>query len=128
MLAVVVAVACFAFTTNAKKALGVGPGCATENLFYFQVQSSLNQSCIQIDGQSDFDYSLNGVDDGDNVPEATEVLQAISDDAPYGCPDETTIACTLGYSASQLEKGPDNKWRPKSAEVTNFRCCIRKTE
>ena len=124
MLAVIAAVACFAFTRADK---GIGPDCDA-TLFYFKVTPSLNLQCGQVTLNTQFDYSVNTIDDGDNVPEASEVILDISDNDPYACPDATTIACSLGYTASQLEKNPSTgKWRPIATEVTAYQCCVRKS-
>lgn len=126
VLAVIVAVGCFAFT-NAKKTKGIGTEC-TSTLFYFKVLSSITDKvCSEISLQSQFDYTVNIADNGNNVPDAAEVVFTISDNNPYSCPDVPTHACALGYKASQLEKDPVTlKWRPKASEIGNFFCCVRR--
>lgn len=103
---------------------GAGPGCDSQ-LFWFHVQHLLDLECGEVQFPAQFDYSLNPQDDGDNIPEATEISLAISDDMP--CADQVQLACALGFAADQLEKNPaTGKWQPKRTEVQNYKCCLRR--
>ncbi len=125
LVALVVAVACFAFTKSLPPK-GIGPNCEAQ-LAYFQVDLSITPAltCPQI---NDVDQLIlpTTPDDGDNVPESGEVLLTISDNDPHGCQDITTTACTVGYLPSQLEK-VGNIWQPKQSEVASYQCCIRRS-
>lgn len=130
MLALVTAIACFAFTTSPKFEKGIGPLCESD-LYYFKVQTSLNLECGEVTTPTQFDYSMFVTNDGDALPESSrnEVLFEVSDDNPHGCPDQTEVACTLGYTIDQLEINPTTqKWQPKDLEVENYKCCIRRVE
>lgn len=127
LLATAIAVISFAFTSQK---LSEGPNCEDATIYWFKVDPSVNKACNSI-AQSELltiiDANANGLPD--------EVPQGEAIDAPHGCLDEVQVACALGFvysstpSQSQVERvqiGSNFVFRPKSTEVANYQCCVKK--
>jgi hypothetical protein len=124
-LAIVIAAIAFAFTN---KKLADGVGCQ-EYLYWFKVVG--NSTCGQISSQ----WQIEPIEDvdGDGCLTSIDFNACPAGSFPYGCSDMGVKACCLGYrqtigADNQIEAFCENgliKFRPKSFEIVNYRCCIK---
>jgi hypothetical protein len=107
-----------------------GIACHSSTIYWFQVKHAIfKPSCSSII-HTDLILPVDGMTTG-MIDVPTEAPQGQSN-SPFGCPDIGVFICAIAFEGNQIElvTNPSNPieyiWRPKSSEIPNYKCCIKK--